>query len=240
MLIASAAGEVRGYIIAQPIAPLLVPAPHEITAIGVVDDFYDEDFADISIMSTGASSGANLLAAAESAFAQRAIGSAVVVCRAGWSSKISLLEQRGYRTAKLWMLRALTERSVDFLMGMSATNHCPPLRQRRARNTFAVATSPSKVNRTALRYREPMIPRGSSTERPSLRALRVDRAARGYDDFFNNLLGRQYAVQALGKVADIMRYAGLVFTRNCLRPHAPRQTPPWPRSPIYPWEIVLG
>jgi len=71
----------------------------------VVDDFYDEDFADISIMSTGASSSANLLAAAESAFAQRAIGSAVVVCRAGWSSKISLLEQRGYRTAKLWMLR---------------------------------------------------------------------------------------------------------------------------------------
>ena len=72
------------------------------------------------------------------------------------------------------------------------------------------------------------------------RALRVDRAARGYDDFFNNLLGRQYAVQALGKVADIMRYAGLVFTGNCLGPHAPRQTPPWRGSPIYPWEIVLG
>ena len=43
MLVATAGGEVRGYVIAQPIAPLLVPAAHEITAIGVVDDFYDED-----------------------------------------------------------------------------------------------------------------------------------------------------------------------------------------------------
>jgi len=71
----------------------------------VVDDFYDEDLADISAVSTGASSAANLLAAAEGAFARRAIDSALVVCPAGWSSKISLLEQRGYRTAKLWMSR---------------------------------------------------------------------------------------------------------------------------------------
>jgi hypothetical protein len=105
MLVATAVDEVRGYVIAQPIAPLLVPAAHEITAIGVVDDFYDEDFADISAVSTHASSGANLLAAAESAFAQRGIDTALVVCPAGWSSKISLLEQRGYRTAKFWMLR---------------------------------------------------------------------------------------------------------------------------------------
>ncbi len=105
MLVAIAAGEVRGYVIAQPIAPLLVPAAHEITSIGVIDDFYDEDFADISALSTNASRGGNLLAAAESAFARRAIDSTLVVCPAGWSSKISLLEQRGYQTAKLWMLR---------------------------------------------------------------------------------------------------------------------------------------
>jgi predicted N-acetyltransferase YhbS len=105
MLVATAAGEVRGYVISQPIAPLLVPAAHDITAIGVIDDFYDEDFADISALATDASSGASLLAAAEGAFARRAIDGALVVCPAGWSSKISLLEQRGYRTAKLWMLR---------------------------------------------------------------------------------------------------------------------------------------
>ena len=95
----------RGYVIAQPIAPLLVPAAHEIAPIGVIDDFYDEDFADISALSTDASSGANLLAAAEGAFARRSIDSAFVVCPAGWASKISLLEQRGYRSAKLWMMR---------------------------------------------------------------------------------------------------------------------------------------
>lgn len=105
MLVAADADEVHGYVIAQPIASLLVPAAHEIAAIGIIDDFYDADFADISAMSEGASSGANLLAAAEGAFAGRAIGSALVVCPAAWPAKISLLEKSGYRTAKLWMLK---------------------------------------------------------------------------------------------------------------------------------------
>src|SRR5262245_25907654 len=105
MLVAIAAGELRGYVIAQPIAPLLLPAAHEITATGVIDDFYAEDFADVSAMSADTSSGANLLAAAEGAFARRAVDSALVVCPAAWPAKISVLEQRGYRTAKLWMLR---------------------------------------------------------------------------------------------------------------------------------------
>jgi predicted N-acetyltransferase YhbS len=105
MFVAVVAGAVHGYTIAQPISPLLVPAPHEISAIGVIDDFYDEDFAAVSAMSNGGSNGANLLAAAESAFARRGVDSTLVVCPAGWSSKVSLLEQRGYRTAKLWMLK---------------------------------------------------------------------------------------------------------------------------------------
>jgi hypothetical protein len=105
MLVATAAGEVRGCVVAQPIAPLLVPAAHDITAIGVIDDFYDEDLADISALSNGGSSAEGLLAAAESAFARRAIDSVLIVCPAGWASKIDLLEQRGYLTAKLWMLK---------------------------------------------------------------------------------------------------------------------------------------
>jgi hypothetical protein len=105
MFVAVEAGAVRGYAIAQPISPLLVPAPHEITAIGVIDDFYDEDFAAVSAISNGGSRGANLLVAAESAFARRGVDSTLAVCPAGWSSKVSLLEQRGYRTAKLWMLK---------------------------------------------------------------------------------------------------------------------------------------
>jgi hypothetical protein len=104
MLVAVEVDEVHGYIIAQPIAPLLVSAAHEIATVGVIDDFYDEDFADASVLSSG-SSGDNLLAAAESAFVRRQIDSTLVVCPAAWSSKVSLLERRGYRVAKLWMLK---------------------------------------------------------------------------------------------------------------------------------------
>lgn len=105
MLVATAAGVVRGYITAQPIAPLLVPAAHDIAAVGVVDDFYDEDLLDISALLNGGSSAESLLAAAESAFARRAINSTLVVCPAAWPSKVALLKQRGYRQAKLWMLK---------------------------------------------------------------------------------------------------------------------------------------
>jgi hypothetical protein len=105
MFVAVEAGRVHGYVIAQPISPLLVPVAHEVAAIGVIDDFYDDDFADVSAVSNGGSNGENLLAAAESAFARRHVDSILVVCPAAWSSKISVLEQRGYRAAKLWMLR---------------------------------------------------------------------------------------------------------------------------------------
>jgi len=105
MLVAAEASDVHGYIIAQPISPLLIPAPHEIAGIGVIDDFYDADLANVSAVSNGESSAANLLAAAEWAFARRNVDSVLVVCPAAWASKIALLEQSGYRTAKLWMLK---------------------------------------------------------------------------------------------------------------------------------------
>lgn len=105
MFVVDAAGEVHGYVIAQPISPLLVPAGHEVAAIGLVDDFYDADFANIWALSTSGLSSETLLAAAEGAFARRGVDSALVVCPAAWSSKISVLERRGYETAKLWMLK---------------------------------------------------------------------------------------------------------------------------------------
>lgn len=106
MLVATAGVDVRGYAIAQPIAPLLVPVAHEITAIGIIDDFYDEDFADTSALSADASRSAGLLTAAESAFVRRTVDTALVVCPAEWPSKISLLKQGGYQPAKLWMVRS--------------------------------------------------------------------------------------------------------------------------------------
>jgi hypothetical protein len=104
MLVAGPPGHVRGYVIAQPCPPLLVPAAHDAKAVGVIDDFYDEDFGNTAVASNGGS-GADLLGAAESAFARRSIDSALVVCPAAWPSKIALLERNGFRTAKLWMLK---------------------------------------------------------------------------------------------------------------------------------------
>ena len=106
MLVSGRPGEVHGYIIAQPVSPLLIPAVHDIRAVGVIDDFHDQDFANVSAISNGGGATAvDLLSAAESAFARRDFNAALVVCPAAWTSKASLLEREGYRPAKLWMLK---------------------------------------------------------------------------------------------------------------------------------------
>jgi hypothetical protein len=105
MFVAGGAGQVQGYIIAQPVSRLLVPTAHEIKELGVIDDFYHVDFAHISEVENDGMGAANLLLAAESAFAERNVEAALVVCPAGWASKISVLEQQGYQSAKVWMLK---------------------------------------------------------------------------------------------------------------------------------------
>src|SRR5262249_42069500 len=92
---------IQGYVIAQPCSPLLVPPVDDCAALGVIDDFYDQDSADVAAVTNDGASATDLLAAAEAAFARRRIDSALVVCPAAWSSKIEPLERRGYRTAKL-------------------------------------------------------------------------------------------------------------------------------------------
>jgi hypothetical protein len=105
MVVAGAPSAVRGYVIAQPIAPLLIPAAHDIAAVGVIDDFYDADFAGVPTLANGGTGAGELLSAAESAFARRGVAAALAVCPAAWTSKVALLEAHGWRTAKLWMLK---------------------------------------------------------------------------------------------------------------------------------------
>ena len=105
MLVAGATSAVHGYIIAQPASALLIPAPHDIAAIGTIDDFYDQDLADAAVSANDGATAAHLLAAAEAAFAQRGMQAALAVCPAAWTSKKALLERAGYRTAKLWMFK---------------------------------------------------------------------------------------------------------------------------------------
>jgi GNAT superfamily N-acetyltransferase len=105
MLVAGRPGEMHGYAIAQPISRLLVPAAHDIAAVGVIDDFYDLDFAAVPTLANDGATAARLISAAESAFARRGFVTALVVCPAAWASKAELLKRQGYRTAKLWMFK---------------------------------------------------------------------------------------------------------------------------------------
>ncbi len=105
MMVAGAPGEVHGYVIAQPVPPLHIPAAHDIRSIGVIDDFYDADFGSVPTIADHGATAASLLSAAQGAFARRGIVAALTVCPAAWTSKIALLEGEGFRTAKLWMLK---------------------------------------------------------------------------------------------------------------------------------------
>jgi hypothetical protein len=106
MIVTGPPGDVVGYAIAQPITALHIPAGHDLAPVGTVDDFYAIDFADVVSLTDGGRNAADLLAAAERAFARRGVQAALVVCPAAWASKKALLERQGYRTAKLWMLKA--------------------------------------------------------------------------------------------------------------------------------------
>lgn len=104
MYVATAKNGLAGYAIAQPIARLLIPLAHDAAHIGVVDDFYDTDFAAIE-GAPPASSAVHLLSAAETSFAKRGFPSALVVCPANWESKRTVLTQNGYKPAKVWLLK---------------------------------------------------------------------------------------------------------------------------------------
>ncbi|MBX2806956.1 MAG: hypothetical protein KTR19_13360 [Hyphomicrobiales bacterium] len=105
MFVSGPSGELEGYAIAQPIARLLVPPAHDIEKIGVLDDYDHEDFADTGKVGNDGVGARDLLAAAERAFAERNYTSALVVCPAAWRSKISILQDAGYQTAKIWMVK---------------------------------------------------------------------------------------------------------------------------------------
>jgi len=105
MMVAGLAGELAGYCIAQPASPLHFPPAHDIGATGVVDDWFHRDFADPLSVRDGGRGASALLRAAEAAFAGRGYKSVFVVCPAAWSSKRSVLEEAGYTTALVWMIK---------------------------------------------------------------------------------------------------------------------------------------
>lgn len=105
MLVSGPRDALDGYVVAQPASRLHFPPAHDISAIGAVDDFFHRQYADPTRLLDGGASARALLQAAEAAFVARGIMTAFVVCPAAWTSKVALLDDAGYKTAMVWMIK---------------------------------------------------------------------------------------------------------------------------------------
>lgn len=105
MIVMGEPENLTGYVIAQPASRLHFPPAHDITGIGVIDDYYHPDLVDPTLLANGGEGATMLLRAAEAAFADRSMGAAFVVCPTRWRSKIEMLEAAGYETAMVWSIK---------------------------------------------------------------------------------------------------------------------------------------
>lgn len=102
MFVSGRDDDFQGYAISQPATHMHIPLPHDISAVGKIDDYYHVDTANPSVLPDDAGGGADLLRAAEGALAARGNKAAFVVCPAAWTSKTALLKTAGYRKAMTW------------------------------------------------------------------------------------------------------------------------------------------
>lgn len=105
MFVAGTEGGFGGYAISHPATPLHFPTPHDISGIGVIDDFFHNAFVDPEALGRNAEQAAALFVAAEVARARRGDHSVLVVCPAAWPSKRALLEELGYTNAITWHIK---------------------------------------------------------------------------------------------------------------------------------------
>lgn len=105
MFVSEVEGKFEGYAISQPATRLHFPSPHDISSIGVIDDYFHESIADPEVRISPWHEGLALLEAAEAARQTRGDNSVLVVCPAAWRTKIALLEQAGYTKAITWFVK---------------------------------------------------------------------------------------------------------------------------------------
>ncbi len=105
MFVSEAENKFQGYGISHPATPLHFPPPHDISGVGVIDDFYHSALEDPQKLGPNSSDAASLFEAAEAARKGRGDHSVLVVCPAAWQSKITLLEQAGYHNAITWHIK---------------------------------------------------------------------------------------------------------------------------------------
>lgn len=105
MFVSEADGTLQGYAISHPATPLHFPTPHDISGIGVIDDYFHNAINDPTMLGPNASQATALFNAAEAARKQRGNSSVLVVCPAAWASKIEMLTDAGYSNAITWYFK---------------------------------------------------------------------------------------------------------------------------------------
>ncbi|WP_299919165.1 hypothetical protein [uncultured Roseobacter sp.] len=105
MFVSETEGVFEGYAISQPATPLHFPTPHDISRIGIIDDFYHADFEDPDTLAGAGHSARAMLQAAEAAREARGGAAVLVICPAAWPSKGALLRSAGYENAITWFIK---------------------------------------------------------------------------------------------------------------------------------------
>lgn len=105
MFVSEVAGKCRGYAISHPATPLHFPSPHDISTVGVIDDFFHDELGDARNRQANGVQAAALFEAAEAARSRRGNTSVLVVCPAAWTSKVELLKSVGYSNAITWFIK---------------------------------------------------------------------------------------------------------------------------------------
>jgi hypothetical protein len=105
MFVAKAEGDLEGYLVSQPATPLHCPVSHDISATGMIDDYFHTGFENQHELKDATHGAVNLLRSAEVALQSRECDAVLVVCPAAWKSKIQLLETAGYETAISWLIK---------------------------------------------------------------------------------------------------------------------------------------
>ncbi len=105
MFVSDVGGKIQGYAISQPATRLHFPAAHDISDVGVIDDFFHDQMRNPQSLEAEGSGAAALFNAAEAARDSRGDNAILVVCPAAWTSKRTLLAQSGYSNAITWLIK---------------------------------------------------------------------------------------------------------------------------------------
>lgn len=102
MYVSTSDGKLSGYAISHPATPLHFPTPHDISHVGVIDDYYHDAIENPTRLGKNSPQAIALFLAAEAAREARGNTSVLVVCPAAWKSKIEMLTGMGYSNAITW------------------------------------------------------------------------------------------------------------------------------------------